>query len=124
MNECLLEGDDWATYKYRPDIFALLEGDDWSLSVFRACSWCGNRFIGVRRQEYCTMRCSQAARDERRKSGEVYISAKQKRTQGGIVTATCHYCGNTQTVIKPDMQPALCCQCKRPMEITSIEEDK
>ena len=41
-----------------------------------------------------------------------------------IVTATCHYCGNTQKVVKQDMQPALCCQCKRPMEITSTEEDK
>jgi len=42
--------------------------------------------------------------------------------RANIVVATCYYCGNTQTVVKPDMQPPLCCQCQKPMETIKEEE--
>jgi hypothetical protein len=35
--------------------------------LLRACSECGSPFIPVRRQEYCSTKCSQKARDRRRK---------------------------------------------------------
>jgi hypothetical protein len=71
MNEQFLEGDDWKHYKpARRDITELFEGDDWSLraSIFRKCKRCGAAFVRVMRQEYCTIACSQAQRNENKRT--------------------------------------------------------